>query len=159
VSVVFNYAGPFFLNRILAAISSGEPEARAKAYVYAVLALFCTIAKAESDVNHLWYGRRASTRVRSELMAAIYEKALKRRDFSGIVDQEKAGKTKAKDTSKPDDETKAGADVAKIVNLMSGDANVRTMLTCAPACAEPSPAVGDLLFVSFGRTKPLSVSA
>jgi hypothetical protein len=71
VSVVFNYAGPFFLNRILAAISSGEPEARAKAYVYAVLALFCTIAKAESDVNHLWYGRRASTRVRSELMGAI----------------------------------------------------------------------------------------
>lgn len=47
--------------------------------------------KAEADVQHLWYGRRASTRIRSELMAAIYDKALKRKDFSGIVDKD-AGK-------------------------------------------------------------------
>jgi hypothetical protein len=44
-------------------------------------------------------------------MAAIYEKALKRRDFSGVVDQTISG-------------PKAGvANTAKIVNLMSGDAN------------------------------------
>jgi len=41
------------------------------------------------DVQHLWYGRRSSTRIRSELMAAIYDKALKRKDYSGIVNKEK----------------------------------------------------------------------
>ncbi|KAG6821862.1 hypothetical protein H0H93_006937, partial [Arthromyces matolae] len=45
-------------------------------------------------VQHLWFGRRASTRIRSELMAAIYDKALKRRDFSGVVDKEKMMKGK-----------------------------------------------------------------
>ncbi len=41
------------------------------------------------DVQHLWYSRRSSTRIRSELMAAIYDKALKRKDYSGIVNKEK----------------------------------------------------------------------
>jgi hypothetical protein len=37
--------------------------------------------------SRLWlgYGQRAATRIRSELMAAIYDKALKRKDFSGIT--------------------------------------------------------------------------
>jgi hypothetical protein len=64
-------------------------------------------------------------------MAAIYDKALKRRDYSGIVDPEKSraaespnskqGKKNAKETKK--DDPKAGADVGKIVNLMAGDAS------------------------------------
>jgi hypothetical protein len=45
--------------------------------------------KAQTDAQHLWFGRRATTRVRSELMAAIYDKALKRKDFSGIIDKDK----------------------------------------------------------------------
>lgn len=86
-------------------------------------------------------------------MAAIYDKALKRRDYAGIVQQQqpdqeaaeqaeadakKDKKTKksraerkkekkaAKDKQdKQDkaDEPKAGADIGKIVNLMAGDAN------------------------------------
>jgi hypothetical protein len=48
------------------------------------------LLKAETDVEHLWYGRRAATRIKSELMAAIYDKALKRKDYSGVV--EKGGK-------------------------------------------------------------------
>lgn len=43
----------------------------------------------QADVQHLWLGRRAATRIRSELMASIYDKALKRKDFSGIIDKEK----------------------------------------------------------------------
>lgn len=89
--------------------------------------------KAESDVQHLWFGRRAAVRIRSQLMSAIYDKALKRKDFSGIVNKDgkdnkkKDGDTKetkaekkAKETA---DDPKAGADVGKIVNLMAGDAN------------------------------------
>ena len=78
VSVVFNYASPFFLKRILDSLdprSHPTPEKRALAYIYAVLAFLSTLCKAQADVQHLWYGRRAATRIRSELMAAIYDKA------------------------------------------------------------------------------------
>lgn len=115
-------------------------------------------SQAQADVQHLWFGRRASTRIRSELMAAIYDKALKRKDFSGVIDKDKqaeAAKKKAssiasdsgsssptsqakkdkkekKDAKKAKetaDDPKAGADVGKIVNLMAGDANRISMLT------------------------------
>jgi hypothetical protein len=39
----------------------------------------------EADMHHLWYGRRAVTRIRSLLTAAVYDKAIKRKDFSGAV--------------------------------------------------------------------------
>lgn len=49
-----------------------------------------------SDLLCLGFSRRACTQVRSELMAAIYDKTLKRQDFSGIVnkDNEKAAEAK-----------------------------------------------------------------
>jgi hypothetical protein len=80
-------------------------------------------------------------------MAAIYDKALKRKDYSGIIIEKedapdasgmlkfhKSGQmhsdssTLAKNAKpKPEDKNsgapKAGADVGKIVNLMAGDAN------------------------------------
>jgi ABC-type multidrug transport system fused ATPase/permease subunit len=161
-SVVCNYLSPFFLKQILDAVSqpannsSDGPhlsltntppmelvqhyiklllnprEIRARAYVYAILAFCASIIKAQSDLQHLWYGRRASVRIRSELMAAIFDKSLKRKDFSGSVDKNKdkdkeedgkgKGKGKAKDAAKKADQQKAGADVGKIVNLMSSDA-------------------------------------
>jgi hypothetical protein len=104
---VFNYTGPFFLkyvSRFLSAshtyvqsrqildlidLKNPTPESRTRAYIYAFLAFACSICKAQADVQHLWFGRRASTRIRSELMAAIYDKALKRKDFSGIVNKDK----------------------------------------------------------------------
>jgi hypothetical protein len=83
-------------------------EDRSNAYVFAVLTFICTLLKVrpisiiyclsihlpfrgqgQSDVQHLWRGRRAATRIRSELMAAIYDKALKRKDYSGIIDKDK----------------------------------------------------------------------
>ncbi|KAF8812935.1 multidrug resistance-associated ABC transporter [Phlegmacium glaucopus] len=139
VSVVFNYGSPFFLKKILDAIDlkNPTPESRTKAYIYAFLAFMCTLLKAQADVQHLWFGRRAATRIRSELMASIYDKALKRKDFSGITNKDKQEET-ANNNSKPKnkaqekeekeraakaDDPKAGADVGKIVNLMAGDAN------------------------------------
>ncbi|THH08106.1 hypothetical protein EW145_g2928 [Phellinidium pouzarii] len=124
VSVMFNYSGPFFLKRIIDAIDSGAPAAHARAYLFAVLTLLAQAAKAEADVQHLWYGRRAAVRIRSELMSAIYDKALKRRDFSGIV----AAKDNKNEGEKGKDDPKAGADVGKIVNLMAGDANRISMI-------------------------------
>ncbi|EGO00623.1 hypothetical protein SERLA73DRAFT_104969 [Serpula lacrymans var. lacrymans S7.3] len=154
-SIIFTYGGPFFLKRILDSIDDPTPgkENRARAYIYAFLAFACTVIKAQAEVHHLWFGRRAATRMRSELMAAIYDKALKRRDFSGLTNKGDAdgGKTKdesrdggeslpvprnsyicnvtcfilkdKKKDSEKEDDKKTGADVGKIVNLMAGDAN------------------------------------
>ncbi|TFK50633.1 P-loop containing nucleoside triphosphate hydrolase protein, partial [Heliocybe sulcata] len=142
-SVVCNYLGPFFLKKILDAIQDGSKERIQQAYIYALLAFLSQVAKAEADVQHLWFGRRAASRTRSELMAAIYAKALKRKDFSGIIDSDKAkeakdakdakdGKEKSKEDKKKDkakeDDPKAGADTGKIVNLMAGDSNRVAML-------------------------------
>ena len=47
VSVVFTYAGPFFLKRILDAldVSEGSPEKKASAFVYAFLAFASSLCK------------------------------------------------------------------------------------------------------------------
>lgn len=72
--------------------------------------------------------------MRTELMAAIYDKALKRKDYSGVVDKDKlkddADKKAgiAPSESSSGDEPKAGADVGKIVNLMAVDANRIAMM-------------------------------
>lgn len=66
-------------------------------------------------------------------MVAVYDKALKRRDFAGIIDAgakadakaakdtktaKKGGKTDAKGPVKEDLGPKAGAQLSKILNLM-----------------------------------------
>lgn len=72
--------------------------------------------------------------MRVELMAAIYDKALKRQDYSGIIDKDKAKEAADKKAGiKPvenatSDDPKAGADVGKIVNLMAVDANRIAMM-------------------------------
>jgi len=157
LSIFFDYASPFFLKRILDAVSipaaehkseglffqvliytritdatAPDPtrpltprELRAQALVFAILALVCTCLKGQANMQHLWYGRRAATRARSELMAAIYDKALKRRDASGL-----AMKNKEPEEGEEKEEKKS-ADTGKTVNLMSGDANRVAMMASA----------------------------
>ncbi|CDO68601.1 hypothetical protein BN946_scf184996.g32 [Trametes cinnabarina] len=126
-SAIFKYAGPFFLKLILDALDvSGRipaPEQRALAFSYALLAFVSTMCRAQADLQHMWFGRRAATRIRSELMASIYEKALKRRDFSAIVDKQSSQTSSKENSQDRKDDPKAGADIGKIVNLMSGDAD------------------------------------
>ncbi|KAF7342065.1 ATP-dependent bile acid permease [Mycena venus] len=135
LSSVLNYSGPFFMNLILFTLENPvEGGGRRLAYLYALLAFACQIAKTESDAMHYFYGRRASTRIKTELMAAIYEKALKRSDFTGLVDTDAKddGKTKTDSRDGKQDEEnlgpKAGAQLGKIVNLMSVDTNTVAIL-------------------------------
>ena len=149
VSVVFNYAGPFFLKRILDGLTIGTPEAFSRAYVYAFLAFLAQSSKGVTDLLHLYYSRRASVRLRGEMSAAIYDKALRRKDASGVVaakdkpeSEAKAGKD-AKDTKDGKDgkngkeslkegkkeEKKASADVGKVVNLMSSASLAKNPIT------------------------------
>ncbi|KAJ6593236.1 multidrug resistance-associated ABC transporter [Mycena capillaripes] len=143
-SVVFTYAGPFFLKRILDVLDTkNETEKeKGKAYIYAILMFICSVCKSQCDVQHLWLNRRAATRTRSELMATIYDKTLKRRDFSGVTKEDKVREEAAVDTppelseaeqtakaeadkkmAEMADEPQSGAaDIGKIINLMAGDA-------------------------------------
>jgi ABC-type multidrug transport system fused ATPase/permease subunit len=105
VSVVLNYSSPYFIKKIIEALTAPTPESIAKAYTYALLAFLATLAKAQCDLNHLWFSRRAAVRVKSTLTSAIYEKALLRVDKSGVG------------------ESKGTAGVGKVVNLMAGDTN------------------------------------
>ncbi|KAH9996005.1 P-loop containing nucleoside triphosphate hydrolase protein [Russula vinacea] len=113
ISVVFNYTSPFFLKRILDSLMTKLLSLALELSLCISGFPMCCL-QSEADVQHLWFGRRAATRLRSQLMAAIYDKALKRKDFSGIAD-----------------DPKAGADVGKIVNLMAGDANRVAMTSSA----------------------------
>lgn len=100
-----------------------------------------TTLQAQADVQHLWFGRRAATRMRSQLMAAIYDKALKRKDFSGVVNKDNSKEVLSSDGKKDskanaaakakEDDPKPGADIGKIVNLMAGDANRVAMTSSA----------------------------
>ena len=115
------------LNRILSAFNDPSPDARPKAFIYALIAFASLILKAQTDAQHLYFGRRASIRARLELQASIYHKALRRRDLSGHVDREGKASGSSQSTKKAskggiDQSDKAGADIGKIVNLMSGDA-------------------------------------
>lgn len=154
VSVGFNYAGPFFLKRILDALDAdvATPSLMFTAYTFALLAFLSSVLKAQADVLHLWFGRRVSTRFRTELMAAIYDKALKRKDFSGITEQKEegagagaAGKEKKKEL--PAGENSSGADIGKIVQLMSGDANRVAMMASGLYFLYVSPLVISLLYM------------
>nr|XP_018259698.1 ATP-binding cassette transporter [Kwoniella dejecticola CBS 10117]OBR81856.1 ATP-binding cassette transporter [Kwoniella dejecticola CBS 10117] len=120
LAVVFNYAGPYFLKRILDGLDNKSSRAMSQAYIFAFLAFLASTAKALVDLLHLWHGRRATVRIKAELTAAIYDKALRRKDASGIVTA-KEDDDKANDGGKV--EKKSNADSGKVVNLMAGDTN------------------------------------
>lgn len=95
---------------------------RAQAYIFACLALLASCIKAVSDLIHLYHGRRGNIRIKSELIAAIYQKALKRKDTAGVINKKEEEETAdGKGEKKP--EEPGSAETGKVVNLMSGDAN------------------------------------
>ena len=100
-------------------LTDGTPAAMSRAYVYALLAFLASSSKAVSDLLHLWHGRRATVRIKSQLTAAIYDKALRRKDASGVVAEKETEDKDGKDKEK--EEKKSNADTGKIVNLMAGE--------------------------------------
>lgn len=59
----------------------------------------------------MWYGRRASSRIRSELMAAVYDKALKRKDAADMATAKNKDKSKKR---KKDPMTQEKAGIGKV---------------------------------------------
>lgn len=125
LTVSLSYAAPYFLRRILDLIENPTPEHRSEAYTLALLAFLCAVLKGEADAQHLFFGRRASARVSAQLVNAIYDKALKRRDYSGVAKKEmpaETGPTKGAPSSKHSD-PQPSADIGKVVNVMAIDAS------------------------------------
>lgn len=89
------------------------------------------MSKSVFDLIHLWACRRASVRIKGSLIAALCDKALRRKDASGVINPKeeetsnvsKDGKDVAKDGKDGKEEKKTNANAGKVVNLMSGDAN------------------------------------
>ncbi len=104
------------------------------AYFYAIVAFITQITKSQCSLQHLYYSRRAATRILGELTGSIYEKALVRTDITGVVASDQKTQSK-KDAEGKDvkDQAVASADVGKIVSLIATDANqcanVMNMLT------------------------------
>ncbi|KAJ6454749.1 hypothetical protein C8R47DRAFT_220877 [Mycena vitilis] len=126
VSVIFNFAGPFFLKQILDSIEQARANAarqRHRVCIYALLMLLCAIVKTQDDLHHLWCSRSASTRIRVQLEAKIL--LLARRCRQGAhrcrnTNNNLPARTKAsKASERKADDPKAGADTGKIVNLMA----------------------------------------
>ncbi|KAJ7742770.1 hypothetical protein B0H16DRAFT_1423196 [Mycena metata] len=126
------FSGPFFLKRLLDCIDQPDPTSRdtGLAYVYAGLMFLAALIKTAYNVQRGWSHRRMAARVRAELMAAIYDKTLRRRDFSGVVkskegnlDDTATNEVKVKIQAEADHSSAGAApDTAKIINLMSTDA-------------------------------------
>jgi hypothetical protein len=122
-------------------LTLGTPEAMSRAYVYAFLAFLASVAKVSSPpwtLIDLSIGLHRSTpslarttshcqnEVRAhgkcqqgftaDEQAAIYDKALRRKDASGVI----ASREKIEDVKDGEkEEKKANADSGKIVNLMA----------------------------------------
>ncbi|PWN18685.1 hypothetical protein BCV69DRAFT_291227 [Microstroma glucosiphilum] len=153
VSSFLSYASPFFLKRILDAIetsSSPHPPPnstpKSTAYLFALLALIAGVLKSQADLQHLFYGRRGSIRIRGQLIASVYEKALRTRDMTGVLGEQKDkspedgsktpsnGKapTSAPEQKSKDSEATNDASVGRIVSLAAVDA-IRIGQQCAGA--------------------------
>ncbi|KEP50340.1 multidrug resistance-associated ABC transporter [Rhizoctonia solani 123E] len=109
----------------VSANTTGSPRTlqRSDAYFFAIAAFVCQLIKSQSDLQHLYFSRRASVRVKGELVASVYEKALKRKDVTGTVqkNQEKDVKGKGKEAKPEAPQDSSSADVGKIVSLIAAD--------------------------------------
>ncbi|KAG8716744.1 hypothetical protein FRC09_015283 [Ceratobasidium sp. 395] len=150
VCAILDFAPPVFLNLILRALSpvqssasslsaleayttytidtvlstasvdSSRPLQRSDAYFLALALCICQLLKSQALLQHLYFGRRASVRIKAELVGSIYEKALRRKDVLGSV--EKKPKGKGKDGAEGPGGGGESADAGKIVSLIAADA-------------------------------------
>ncbi|EJD42577.1 P-loop containing nucleoside triphosphate hydrolase protein [Auricularia subglabra TFB-10046 SS5] len=103
---------------------------RRSAYLWSGVAFLAMLIKAEVDLQNFFIGRRATLRAKSEAIASVYLKAMKRIDTSGAVGEtakKASAPTKGKDgkeqKTEEKKETAGSADLGKITSLVSTDAN------------------------------------
>ncbi|KAN0064357.1 hypothetical protein ACQY0O_002552 [Thecaphora frezii] len=106
ISVSFAYLGTFIMKSILTEIQlaaaldddgqdldgrneeAAEASAwtpRQRAFVYAVIGLALTVVRFLAELQNYHHARQVGLRLRSTLVVSLFEKALKRRDLSGLT--------------------------------------------------------------------------
>lgn len=116
------FAPAFFTKQVLESLAL-PPPARYGAIKWALLALLFDYVAAQLNAIHTFHANRALQRMRSQILSALHEKTLVRKDMSGVATQQK---------SRVDDDDKdySGASTGRIVNMLSGDTgNVINSLT------------------------------
>lgn len=122
IVTIIDFAPAFFTKKILEALAL-PPPLRYAAFKWAVLALVLDLVGAQLGTLHSFHASRALLRMRTQLLSALHEKTLLRRDMSGVVTQQK---------SRMDDNDLdySSASTGRIVNLLSSDtSNVINSLT------------------------------
>lgn len=109
---------PSAMRNAASSFKSPEPSRglqRSDAYFFAVALCICQLIMAQSNLQCLYFSRRATIRIDTELTASIYEKILRHKDVSGT--------TSAKSqTNQPDDpEKSSGGELSRIISLISAD--------------------------------------
>ncbi|KAF8587167.1 multidrug resistance-associated ABC transporter [Ramaria rubella] len=123
--VLLDFCGPVFLRVILegleevtSAPAQEQKGIRVKLYIYTFLAFAASLLRAGADVQRRWFMRRAASRVGTQLSAAVYDKALRIRDQSGVTHAGEGNSAKSVGSGNAGN---SGADIGKIVNLMGID--------------------------------------
>ena len=94
VSITLNYSSIFLFYHILAQFDDQASHyTRWKVLGLATLQLGAFLGRGEANVLHLYFGRRAGTRVRQILSTLVVDKALKRPIYSSLPDSAPTGPT------------------------------------------------------------------
>lgn len=116
------FAPAFFTKQVLESLAL-PPPARYAAFKWALLALLLDYVAAQLNALHTYHANRALLRMRSQILSALHEKSLLRKDMSGVVTQQKS-------RVEDDDKDYSGASTGRIVNMLSSDTgNVINALT------------------------------
>ncbi|KZT38562.1 P-loop containing nucleoside triphosphate hydrolase protein [Sistotremastrum suecicum HHB10207 ss-3] len=132
-SAVLSFASPYFLKQVLDALAltssssssstvdsdSSSRQRMLEATASALLLFLFRILESQANLYQLCHGGRACIKITSQLMCAVHEKALKRKDLVEVVT---SSSSNTHDEERGENASKVGgADIGKIVQLMSSD--------------------------------------
>ncbi|RUS20390.1 hypothetical protein BC937DRAFT_95314 [Endogone sp. FLAS-F59071] len=104
LSILSNFAAPFFLQRLLQYFENPSKQSQKDAYFYVTAMFLSTLGRPVMLSQAYYYGRRWCIRLTEALNSAIYAKALRRVDMTGVLNG--------------DEGKKSNADAGKLMSMM-----------------------------------------
>ncbi|CAG7975403.1 unnamed protein product [Penicillium nalgiovense] len=94
VQMICDFSTPVLLQQLLQAMEDPSRPKRVP-LTYAFMSFALRLVAAQSQVLLLWYGRRCYERSRGEMIMMVYEKALSRKNVSGLMIEGNSGPSDA----------------------------------------------------------------